>query len=103
MVFAERWNGSVRAISPGDLVSTLRHKVAIPVIDKRSAVTLYLVNQSRLFAHFTFPSKADSIVVGEPHNQSTYLIRPDVNVLDRIPDFILPPSTYHWSGVPDAR
>lgn len=101
-VFGEYWNGKVRAIKPGVFVAEQKHRAVLPSIAPHSSATLYLVNQSRLFVHFYFPTGAVSIVDGKPQEQPTVLIRPDVNMADKIPDFILAPSTYHWVGVPDA-
>jgi hypothetical protein len=103
MVYAEQFNGKVTAISPGNMTSRHNHRAVIPVIPPGGgSATLYLVNESKLFAHLSFPTAGDSIVIGDPKKQPMVLIRPDVNIRDRIPDLILPPSTYPWTGVPDS-
>jgi hypothetical protein len=102
MAFARVRNGKTMTISPGDIVSNHRHKAVIPVIPAGHSATIYLINESGLFAHFAFPTKGDSVVTSDPKKQPIVLIRPDVNIIDKLPDYILPPATYHWVGVPDA-
>ena len=99
-VYATYWKGKTRAIAPGEVVSKLSHKAVILAIPPGHSATIYLVNQSRLFAYFSFPTKGNSIVVGDPTRQPMILIRPALDIVDAFPNFILLPSTYEWTGIP---
>ncbi len=99
-VYATYWKGKTEAITPGEVVSKLSHEAVILAIPAGHSATIYLVNQSRMFAYFSFPTKGNSIVVGDPTRQPMILIRPALDVLDASPNFVLLPSTYEWTGIP---
>jgi hypothetical protein len=95
-VYSRFRDGKLISLTPGDLVSSHEHKVVIPVIPAGQSRRIYLVNESKLFVQFSFPKQVSSMVSGNPTNQPTILIRPEVNTIDKLPGFSLPPSDRQW-------
>jgi len=86
----------------GKEVSTFNHTVSIPEIQHQETVRLYLVSQTSWISKFTFPTSATAIIAGSSQRVPVALIRPQVSIVDALPSFGLPPSNYHWHGVPGS-
>lgn len=100
--FAYYWKGRVVSGKTGDLVSRHDHRVVIPAIPAHSNATLYLVSQTNLFARFDFPKSATTVIDGFPTQRQAVLIRPGMNMIDRVPFWTLAPSIYIWPAIPDS-
>lgn len=96
-------DGIVTEMRPRELVSTHKHRIVIPFFSAGQPQRVYLVNESKFFVRFTLPERGTSVASGNPSGEPTILIRPDVNVIDKIPENILPPSSRHWPDMPSAQ
>ena len=89
-----------KAYARSEQVAQIKHPVSLPVLSPRQTERIYLVNQSRWIAGFNLPSGGSAVLDGR--RIPIALLRPQVNILDAIPRWQLPPTGYYWHGVPDA-
>jgi len=86
----------------GEMLSSHKHPLVIPVIEPKIPVRFYIVNQTKHFAKVFLPSHAMLRVAGESEDRKVKLNRQELNIVDKLAYLILPPSGISWIGLPDS-
>lgn len=86
----------------GEMLSSHKHSLKVPAVEPKAPFTFYLVNQSKSFAKVVLPTHARLRVAGEAEDRVIRLDRKELNMVDRLPYFILSPSVKAWVGLPQV-
>lgn len=80
----------------GTLAHQISRRVVIPSIRGHDTAQIYLVNKSAYVTRFSYPTKAEAVIVGHPTVVEVDLVRPLSTESDAFPMFWMTPTQYRW-------